>query len=428
MLLKGAALATLDPPQVEAADLRVEGARIVERRAGLPPVQGEEVVDLAGRLVIPGLVNAHTHLYSALARGMPGPSLPPRNFVEILERVWWRLDRALDEESVYLSALVGGIEAVLSGTTLLVDHHASPSFIRGSLGVIRRALEEVGVRSLLCYEVTDRNGMEGRDEGVEENVSFQSATSELTRGMIGAHASFTLSPESLDLVSKASKETGAGVHVHVAEDQADVEDCLARYGRTLIERLDGHGLLSERALLAHCVHLIPSQLEQAQARGAWVAHNARSNMNNSVGHAPTSALTRAALGTDGMDEDMLAEVRGAYLKMRDASRADAFGAAIHLLAGGHRLASALFGVPFGSLQAGAPADLVVLDYAAPTPLHAGNLAGHVLFGIDRSHVSSVLVAGKWVVRERRLVSVDAHSAFERARAAASGLWQRMERL
>ena len=428
MLLKNAVLATLDPPQVESADLRVEGNRIVERRAGLVPAQGEEVVDFAGRLLMPGLVNAHTHLYSALARGMPGPRLPPRNFVEILERVWWRLDRALDEDSVYLSALVGGIEAALSGTTLLVDHHASPSFIRGSLGVIRRALEEVGIRSLLCYEVTDRNGMEGRDEGVEENVSFQAETSELTRGMIGAHASFTLSPESLDLLASACRRTGSGVHVHVAEDQADVEDCRTRYGQTLIERLQGHGLFSERTLLAHCVHLLPGQLEQAQARGAWIAHNARSNMNNNVGHAPTAALTRAALGTDGMDEDMLAEVRGAYLKMRDAGRGDAFAAALHLLAGGHRLASELFGVPFGSLQVGAPADLVVFDYAPPTPLDAGNLAGHLLFGIDRSHVSSVLVAGRWVVRDRQLPGVDVPAVFARARAAAEGLWRRMAAL
>ena len=428
MLLKGAVLATLDPPEVENADLRVEDGRIVERRPGLSPAQGENVVDLAGRLIMPGLVNAHTHLYSALARGMPGPRLPPRSFVEILERVWWRLDRALDEESVFLSALVGGIEAALSGTTLLVDHHASPSFIRGSLGAVRRALEEIGLRSLLCYEVTDRNGTEGRDAGIEENASFPEAPSELTRGMIGAHASFTLSPESLDLLAKAGRQTSRGVHIHVAEDAADVEDCKARYGQTLIERLDGHGLVSERSLLAHCVHLLPGQLEEAQARGAWIAHNARSNMNNSVGHAPTTALTRAALGTDGMDGDMLAEVRGAYLKMRDAGRGDAFGAALQLLAGGHRLASALFGLPFGTLQAGAPADLVVLDYAPPTPLDAGNLAGHVLFGLDRSHVSSVLVAGKWVVRERRLVSVDASAAFERARAVAPRVWERMGRL
>ena len=162
MLLKDAIVATLDPPRVERASLRIEGARIVERGPSLAPAAGEEVVDVAGTLVLPGLVNAHTHLYSALARGMPGPAEPPRRFVEILERVWWRLDRALDEESVRVSALVGAIEAARSGTTTLFDHHSSPSFIRGSLATLRRAVEEVGLRSVLCYETTDRNGLEGR--------------------------------------------------------------------------------------------------------------------------------------------------------------------------------------------------------------------------------------------------------------------------
>ena len=429
MLLTGATLVTLDPPHVAAGDLRIHGDRIVERRGSLPRRAGEEVVDLAGAVVLPGLVNAHTHLYSALARGMPGPRAYPRSFVEVLEKVWWRLDRALDEESVYLSALAGGIEAALSGTTLLVDHHSSPSFIRGSLPAIRRALEEVGLRSVLCYEVTDRNGPEGRDRGVEENVAFQrEGQSALTRGMIGGHASFTLSEDSLGRLAQAVRETGSGLHVHVAEDRADVEDCRARHGLTLRERLDRHGLLAPRALLAHCVHLAPSEVEAAHGKGAWIVHNARSNMNNNVGHAPTAALKGAALGTDGMDEDMLAEAKGAFLKMRDAGRADAFAAAVQLLAGGHRLAAALFGLPFGKLDPGAPADLAVLDYRPPTPLVSDNLAGHLLFGLDRSHVSSVMVAGRWVVRDRRLTGVDAPAAAARARTAAAALWKRMERL
>jgi len=428
VILKGATVATLDPPRVEAADLRVDGERIVERAPALAAAAGEEVVDLAGRVVLPGLVNAHTHLYSALARGMPGPSAPPRTFVEILERVWWRLDRALDADSVYLSGLMGGIEAALSGTTLLIDHHSSPSFINGSLGQLRRALEEVGLRSVLCYEVTDRNGTEGRDRGLEENEAFQAAGSPLTRGMIGAHASFTLSPESLERLRALAERTGAALHIHAAEDRADVLDCLGRYGVGLLQRFDAHGLLAARALLAHCVHLTEAEVAEAHTRGCWVAHNPRSNMNNAVGHAPTAAFKRAALGTDGMDGDMLAEARAAYLRMRDAGRGDAMDAALELLAGGHRLAAALFGLPFGKLDAGAPADLAVLAYDPPTPLHTGNLGGHLLFGMDRSHVSSVMVAGRWVLREGRLVSVDAASAFARARDAARALWNRMDRL
>lgn len=426
MLLRGATLATLDPPRVESADLRIEGDRVVERAASLPAQSGEPPIELGGALVLPGLVNAHTHLYSALARGMPAPKSPPRSFVEILERVWWRLDRALDEEAIRLSGLVGAIEAALSGVTLVVDHHSSPSQIRGSLALLKDAIEEVGLRSVLCYEVTDRNGSEGRDRGIEENVSFQaSGQSALTRGMIGAHASFTLGDESLEALAAAARQTGSGLHIHAAEDRADVEDCRARHGCSIPERLERHGVLSARTLLAHCVHLSPGEVEMAHALGAWIAHNARSNMNNSVGHAPTSALRRAALGTDGIDQDVLAEARGAYLKMRDAGRADAASGTLQLIAGGHRLAAALFGLPFGTLAEGAPADLVVLDYRPPTPLDAGNLAGHLLFGADRSHVASVMVAGRWVVRDRRLSNVDVEAAFAGARSAAAGLWRRM---
>lgn len=430
MLLKDAQVATLDPPLVERVDLRTEGGRIVARSPSLVPTDGEEVIDLEGALVLPGLVNAHTHLYSALARGMPGPASPPRSFVEVLERVWWRLDRALDEEAVHLSALVGGIEAALSGTTLLIDHHSSPSFIRGSLAAVKRALEEVGLRSVLCYEVTDRNGDAGREAGVEENIAFQEQDqTELTRGMIGAHASFTLLEETLQHLARATARTNSSLHVHVAEDAADVSDCASRFaGETVPERLFRHGLLVSRTLMAHCVHLTPEQIEWSHARGAWIAHNARSNMNNAVGYAPAHALRRAALGTDGMDQDMLAEARAAFLKMREARRDDAFEHAIELLAGGHRLAAALFGLPFGKIDAGGPADLIVLDYRAPSPLDTDNLGGHLLFAMDRSHVRSVMVNGRFVVRDRRLTTVDADAAFARARQAAPELWRRMSLL
>ena len=237
MLLKDATVATLDPPNLEPACLRVEGPRIVERAATLTPVRGEDVVGLEGALVLPGFVNAHTHLYSSLARGMPGPAKPSRSFVAILEKVWWRLDRALDEESVYVSGLVGAIEAARSGTTLLFDHHASPSFIRGSLATLRRAVEQVGLRSVLCYETTDRNGLEGRDAGIAESRGFlEQGPTDLTLGMLGAHASFTLSDESLGRLSAAIQDEGSSLHVHVAEDRADIEHCRVRHACGLVER------------------------------------------------------------------------------------------------------------------------------------------------------------------------------------------------
>jgi putative selenium metabolism protein SsnA len=426
MILRDGIVATLDPQDVERTDLRIEGDRIAERGPALVLSPGEEALDLEGALVLPGLVNAHTHLYSALARGMPGPAESPRNFVEILEKVWWRLDRALDEESVRLSGLVGAIEAARSGTTVLFDHHASPSFVEGSLGTVRRAVEEVGLRSVLCYETTDRNGLDGRDAGIAENRAFLAAgPTALTRGMVGAHASFTLSDESLDRLGEAVRDGSSSLHVHVAEDRRDVEDCRERCGSGVVERLRRHGVLGRRALLAHGVHLTGAELQEAQDAGAWLVHCPRSNMNNAVGSAPTAAFRRAALGTDGLDEDMLAEARAAFLRMRDAGRADALGAALALLVGGHRLAAAFFGFPLGTLDAGAPADLVALDYRPPTPLTPDNLAGHLLFGLDRSHIRSTMVAGRFVLRDRRIVAVDEADVFGRAHRAAGALWKRM---
>jgi putative selenium metabolism protein SsnA len=425
MILKSGLVATLDPQNVEPTDLRIEGGDIVDRSPRLRPLPGEEVLDLDGALVMSGLVNAHTHLYSALARGMPGPGEPPRSFVEILEKVWWRLDRALDEESVSVSGLVGAIEAARSGTTVLFDHHASPSFIEGSLATLRRAVEEVGLRSVLCYETTDRNGLAGRDSGIAENRAFlASGPTPLTRGMVGAHASFTLSDPSLDRLAAAA-DTGSGVHVHVAEDRCEVDDSRARHGTGVVERLRRHGLVAERTLLVHCVHLTGEELAEAQDAGACLVHCPRSNANNAVGRAPTAHFRRSALGTDGLDEDMLAETRAAFLGMRDAGRDDALAAAVRMLTEGHRLAGAFFGLPLGSLEAGAPADLVVLDYRPPTPLTADNLAGHLLFGLDRSHVRSTMVAGRFVLRDRTITGTDEAVVFARARRAAQALWDRM---
>jgi putative selenium metabolism protein SsnA len=426
MLLRGGLLIELDPPRAALADLRLEDDSIIERAPTLESQPGERVIDLGGSPVLPGLVNAHTHLYSALARGMPAPTPAPRTFLQILKRVWWRLDRALDAEGVYLSGAAGAMDAAVSGTTLVIDHHASPSVIPGSLDVLRRATEEVGLRSVLTYEVSDRNGARGRRQGILENRRFLAAApTPLTRGMVGAHASFTLSERALTQLAALVEESGASLHIHVAEDRADVEDCRRRYGMGLVQRLADHGLLRPRTLFAHGVHLGPEELERAQEGGAWFLHNPRSNMNNAVGYAPTAAFKRAALGTDGLDGDMFAEARAAYLKMREAGRLDAMEAALTLLAGGHRLAAALFGRPFGKLDAGGPADLVVLDYPSATPIEASNVTAHLLFGIDRSHVRSVMVAGQWVVRERQLLTLDVPRLLDRAREAAVRLWRRM---
>jgi putative selenium metabolism protein SsnA len=430
-LLKEATLATLDPAAIERTDLRVAVGRIVERGSELEPHEGEEVIDLSGKLIIPGMVCAHTHLYSALARGMPAPPRTPSNFKEILELIWWRLDSALDEETIYWSAMAGAMDAARAGTTCLFDHHASPSHISGSLEIVREAIEEVGLRAVLCYEVTDRGGARERDQGLEENRSFLSrlrrsaSNPDLFRAMVGAHASFTMSDESLDACAALMREFDAGLHIHVAEDKCDVEDAREKYGLGVVERLAKHGVLNNRSILAHGIHLSDEDIGLARSAGVSFAHNPRSNMNNQVGYAPVAKFGgRVVLGTDGIGADMFEELRFAFFKGRDALAALGADDWLRVLANNHRLASEAFGGEMGSLGVGSMADLTVLDYGSPTPLTAENLAWHFAFGMTSASVESVMVNGRFVIRDRRF-PFDAQNLYERARAASEKLWAKL---
>ena len=421
MILAGGVVVTsLDPPRVERRDVHVVDGRVAA--AG-----GPQQRDCSGCLVVPGNVCAHTHLYSALARGMPYTLVPPTNFVQILQRVWWRLDRALDEEHVRASALVGGMEALLSGTTTLVDHHASPNEIDGSLDVIAEAVGSLGVRSVLCYETTDRDGPQRAQAGIEENRRFLERVRReqppLLRGLVGAHASFTLSDETL----AACADLGAGLHVHAAEDSADERDSLARTELRVAARLAAAGALDERTLLAHGVHLDESELDLVRRAGASIAHNARSNMNNSVGRARVAAMgDRVALGTDGIGSDMFEESRTAYFRLREDDLAVGVDWPLARIAESARLAGRIFDEPLlGTLEPGAPADLVVLDYAAPAPLAESSLAGHWIFGLSSRHVRDVLVGGEWVVLDRQLARADQQELAAEATEQARRLWQRL---
>lgn len=392
----------LDPPAIDDGDVWVADGRIAHPGTGIR-------IDCSGKLVVPGNVCAHTHLYSALARGMPYALEPPVNFLEILQRVWWRLDRALDLGSIRASALVGGMEALLSGTTTLFDHHASPNAIDGSLDLIAEALESLGIRSVLCYETSDRDGAARAGAGVAENRRFLASSRPLTRGMVGAHASFTLSDETL----LACAEAGP-LHVHAAEDAVDTG---------AVARLDRLGALDGRTLLAHGIHVDDDEVALFGASGATLAHNARSNMNNAVGRARVLDLgPRVALGTDGIGADMFAEAQAAFLAARDHGHAfDPLAA----LGRNWSLAASAFDAGLGRIEPGCPADLVVLAYDPPTPLDETNLFGHLLFGPGASSVRDLLVAGKLVVRDRRVLTVDEPELAARARAVAARLWQRM---
>jgi putative selenium metabolism protein SsnA len=429
ILLKNATAVHLFPPTLEQVDVRIQADHIVARGKELISEPGEQVEDLSGRLVLPGLVNAHTHLYSSLARGMPWPQEVPKNFLEILQKIWWKLDRALDAESIYYSALIGAIEAMRAGTTTLIDHHASPNHISGSLKIIREALEQVGMRGVLCYEVTDRNGINGRDLGLRENQNFlEKHANAQFRGLVGAHASFTLSDHALRACAELAQQFNCGVHIHLAEDGCDAEISRRDYGRgDIVKRLAEMGALSEKTILAHGIYLSEDDLRLIKQRRCWLMHNARSNMNNSVGYAPVQNFgERVSLGTDGFPADMLEETRLAFFKGRDAKNGLDPADYLKFLNGGHQLCSELFSAPFGKIEPGAVADLIFLDYPAPTPLTNENLAGHFLFGMKSEHVTEVMVTGKFVMRQKKMLGIDAESIYRQTRQVAAKLWQRLQ--
>ncbi len=429
LVLANATLAAFSPRMVQRANLAIADGRIESITTGAPP-DAAEVVDCSSRVIMPGNVCAHTHLYSALARGMPAPKRAPRNFPEILELIWWKLDRALDERGVASSGAVGALDAARCGTTTLIDHHASPNFIDGSLDVLAAAMEGVGLRSVLCYEVTDRGGKERRQAGLRENERFlRKNRFRRSVGVVGAHASFTLEDETLEDLAALAERFGTGIHIHVAEDMCDQEDSLRRCGRRVAFRLADAGLLRAKSIAAHGVHLNGDELTVVRQRATWLIHNCRSNMNNSVGRAPVRAFgERSALGTDGIDQDMFAEARTAFFRAREdtgGAGADQFA---DMLARGGTLASEFFPHPVGTLEAGSVADLVILDYDPPTPLTGENLAWHWMFAMTPKHVESVMVDGSWVIRKGEFCSVDEEKIRAEARQEAVRIWKRMESL
>jgi putative selenium metabolism protein SsnA len=379
------------------------------------------------------MVCAHTHLYSTLARGMPAPPRVPCDFPEILELIWWKLDRALDEETIYWSALAGAIEAARAGTTCFYDHHSSPSCIRGSLDILRAAIGKAGLRASLCYEVTDRGGVGKRNEGIEENRAFLEWTQRQSgprqfHALVGAHASFTLEDETLHACAELMRAYGAGLHIHVAEDLCDVEIARTRYGMGILERLSRLRALNEHTILAHGTHLSKSEIGRGLEAGSWFAHNPRSNMNNQVGYAPVTAFgERLLLGTDGIGGDMFEEVHFAFFKGRDERLDSGPGLWLKTLANNQCRASHDFGIDLSGLSPGAAADLIVTDYPCPTPLVSANIPWHLIFGMSSAYVESVMVAGQFVIRDRRS-SLDMEYIREQCRKAGEKLWARVQQL
>ncbi|QPC81496.1 putative aminohydrolase SsnA [Phototrophicus methaneseepsis] len=394
------------------------------------------VLDAKGQLVMPGSICAHTHFYGAYSRGMAIPGDPPPDFPAVLNQLWWPLDKALDADSVKASALVCLVDAIKHGTTTLVDHHASPNAIEGSLDIIADAVRDAGLRAVLCYEVTDRDGKEKMHAGIAENVRFMTAASDpLIRGTFGLHASLTLDDDTLRACVDAIPD-GGGFHIHVAEHEADEEDSLARSGKRVVQRLDDYGIWRENTIAAHCVHIDETERQILQQRGVWVTHQPRSNMNNGVGAANIDHFMaegmKLCLGNDGFSNNMWADWKAAYLMHkvvnRDPRRANGADIATMATINNARLVEQFFPEQrIGELSVGAEADIIFVDYKPFTPLTAGNLPWHMIFGFESSMVTSTIVQGRVLMQDRQLLTLDEAEIMAQAFELAPMVWEQYTR-
>jgi len=416
--------------------LLIEDGRIAKIAPSIELLtHGARRIDARGKLVMPGLINAHMHFYSTLVRGLSKAD-PAHDFNGVLRNLWWRLDRKLSLEDTYYSALLMMLAAVRRGTTTLIDHHASPGAIPGSLGRIAQAGLETGLRTGLAYEISDRDGPQAAAEGLAENAEAVRLCRErggkYLRGLIGLHASFTLLDETLDRAAALAADLGVGCHIHTAEAAGDQDDCLARHGMRVVERLRRRGILGEKTIAAHAVHVDGAEIETLASTGTMVVHNPQSNLNNAVGIADIVAMKAAGvlvgLGTDAMTVDMLEELRVALWAQHYGRRDPAQGfmeATGALFSGNPVIAERIWGLPLGRIREGGPADVILVDYDPPTPLDAGSVLGHLVFGVSQSAVDTTIVAGRVLMENKALtLDIDEAQAAARGRELAAALWQR----
>lgn len=428
---------------LENQALRIDGGKIVaigDTREIATRYPDEDVIDANGQFVMPGNICAHTHFYGAYARGMAIPGPAPKDFPEILEKLWWPLDRALDEDAVRASAEVMLVDAIKHGTTTLIDHHASPNAIDGSLDIIAGAVAQSGLRGVLCYEVTDRNGKEGTRAGIRENVRFIEKVIHdhndhgRLKATFGMHASLTLSEETLE-ECRSAVPAGVGFHIHVAEHEADEYDSLAKSGLRVVDRLHKHGILGPRSIVAHAIHVDAKEVNLLLDSGTWVTHQPRSNMNNGVGVAQVESLMRAGvpvcLGTDGFSHTMWEEWKTAYLLHKVWHRDPRRMNGMDVLRMGVKNNAALAGLfydvaPIGVIMEGALADLIFVDYKPHTPMTPDNVAWHIIFGFHESMITTTITDGKVLMRNRQLLTMDETEVAKRALELAPGVWSRYQ--
>ena len=421
-------------PFIEDGAVAIDGRTIVrvgtsqEIREAYPDA---EHIDAGGGLIMPAFINTHEHIYSSFARGLSIEGYDPKGFLDILDGMWWTIDRNLTLHDTYLSAMATYIDCIRNGVTTIFDHHASFGSVGGSLFEIERAAKETGVRSCLCYEISDRDGMDKARASVMENAEFirhaLKDDSGMIAGMMGMHAQFTISDETFDLAA-SNKPDEAGYHIHVAEGIEDLHHCLKHYGKRIVDRLMDHGVLGEKTLLGHCIYINPHEMDLIGETDTMVVHNPESNMGNACGCPPTMELVHrgilTGLGTDGYTHDMMESYKVAnVLHKHHLCDPNAAWAEVPqmLFENNAKIASRYFKPELGVLKEGAAGDVIVVDYNPLTPMNAGNINSHLVFGVTGHDVVTTVADGKVLMKDRELADLDAEKIMADCRQAAAEL-------
>lgn len=394
-----------------------------------------EFIDAKGGVIMPAFINTHEHIYSAMARGLSVRGYNPKGFLDILDGMWWTIDRNLSIEQVRQSARETYIESIKNGVTTVFDHHASFGDITGSLYAIEDAAKEMGVRTCLCYEVSDRDGKDKARLAVKENESFikhaLADKSGMLAGMMGLHASFTLSDDTLELCA-ASKPAEVGYHIHVAEGIEDLHNCLKNYGKRIIDRLMDMNILGPKTITAHCIYVNGHEMELLKETDTMVVHNPESNMGNACGCPPTMEIVHrgilTGLGTDGYTHDMIESYKVANIlhKHHLCDATAAWGEIPQMLFEGNaQIAGRYFDKQLGVLKQGAAADVIVMNYNPPTPFDDSNCNGHILFGMMGRDVVTTICNGKVLMKDRELVGIDEEKVMAEVREESAKLWNKI---
>ncbi len=396
-----------------------------------------EFVDAGGGVIMPGLINAHTHIYSGLARGLSIHGHDPHTFYQVLNGMWWNIDRHLDLEGTRASAYATILECIKNGVTTIFDHHASYRQIEGSLFAIRDVAEEMGIRAGLCYEVSERDGMKKCAEAIEENANFarwvseNAADDDMISAMFGGHALFTISDETFDRMAKANDGL-TGFHIHVCEGSTDRTDSWDRYNMRPIDRLKNHGILGPKTILGHCIELTDDELDVIAETDTMCVTNPESNMGNAVGVAPVLKMFEknilVGLGTDAYTHDMLESLKVELIIQRHNAGLPNVGWAEStgmLFRNNAAMCARYMTRPVGILKPGALADIAVFDYRPFTPFSDANADGHMIFGFQGRMCTHTIINGKLLMKDRKLTACDETAVTQRIHEAAVRLWNEL---